>query len=58
MAQGMGESYSGPFHFTSFNATHAGTVHQSNYVGLCQLLQHTQGLEEGNHLRWVGLLLH
>ena len=56
VAGGTGESYNGPFHFTSSNAIHVGTVHQSDYVGLCQLLQHTQVLEEGGHLRWVGLL--
>ena len=42
--------------FTSPSPTqyiYAGTVHQSDYLGLCQLLQHTQVLDEGSHLRWV-----
>ena len=48
-----GDNYSDPFHLTSSSVVHVGTVHQSDYVGLCQLLQHTQVVNESSHPKYV-----
>ena len=48
---GTGDSYFSSFHLTTSNTIHVGTVHQSDYAGLCQLLQHTQVIDESGHLK-------
>lgn len=49
----LGEDYDDSFHLTTSSVVHAGTVHQSDYVGLCQLLQLTQVVNP----KYVRLLL-
>ena len=48
---GAADSYFIPFHLTTSNTIHVGTVHQSDYAGLCQLLQHTRVIDESGHLK-------